>query len=175
MLKNKRVKSKPAPWFTSYLKAVMNDRDKLYRKCQKSNLTCDRKAYQDKRNKVNIIVRKARNNYYNKELLKESSNDPEKFWKILKSMYATSGKESPPCQSFDINEEKCTNMKQIAHGFASFFSTTFNHIKSQAMRLTNFACRVPSGMITKTYKTFHFKETTSVEICSIIENPKKKK
>ena len=64
-------------------------------------------------------------------------------------------------------------MKQIAHGLASFFSTTVNHIKSQAMRLTNFAWRVPSGIISKTYKTFHFKETTSVEICSIILKKKK--
>ena len=79
-------------------------------------------------NKVNITLRKARNNY-NKELLKESSNDPEKFWKTLKRIYATPGEENPPCQSFDINGEKCTSMKQIAHGFRSFFrllSTTLN-------------------------------------------------
>ena len=125
---NKRVKSKPAPWLTSHIKALMNDRDRLYRKYQKSHLVCDRRAYQDKRNKVNITLRKARNNY-NKELLKESSDDPEKFWKTLKRIYATSGKENPPCQSFDSNGEKCTSMKQIAHGFRSFFrllSTTLN-------------------------------------------------
>ena len=125
---NKRVTSKPAPWLTSHIKALMNDRDRLYRKYQKSHLVCDRRAYQDKRNKVNITLRKARNNY-NKELLKESSDDPEKFWKTLKRIYATSGKENPPCQSFDSNGEKCTSMKQIAHGFRSFFrllSTTLN-------------------------------------------------
>ena len=170
---NKRVKSKPAPWLTSQIKALMNDRDRLYRKYQKSHLVCDRRAYQDKRNKVNITLHKARNNY-NKELLKERSDDPEKFWKTLKRIYATSGEENPPCQSFDSNGEKCTGMKQIAHGFRSFFSTTVNHIKSQAMPLINFAFRISSDIVTKTYKTFHLKETTSVEICSIIKKLKQK-
>ena len=63
----------------------MNGREKMYRKYQKSNLTA--------RQEITA----------NKELLKESSNDPEKFWKIQKSIYATSGKEGPLCQSFDIN------------------------------------------------------------------------
>ena len=171
---NKPVKSKPAPWLTAQIKALMNDRDKLYRKYRRSKLDYDRRAYQDKRNQVNTRLRKARSNY-NKDLLRESSNDPDKFWKTLKSIYPTSQKGNPQCKSFDINGEKCTDAKQIANGFRSFFSTAVNHIKSQAMHLTNFAWRKQINMIFKTYKTFSFKEVTPVEIYSLIKQLKKKK
>ena len=171
---SKRVKSKPAPWLTAQIKALMNDRDELYRKYRKSNLACDRRAYQDKRNQVNITLRKARSNY-NKELLRESSTDPEKFWKNLKSIYPASSKDKQPCQSFDINGVKCSNVSQIVSGFRSFFSTAINAIKSQAMRLTNFTWRDQSSITSKTYETFRLKEVTPTEICSLIKKLKKKK
>ena len=171
---NKRVKSKPAPWLTVQIKIQMNDWDKLYRQYRKSKLDCDWRAYHDKRNQVNMMLLKARSNY-NKDLLRESSNDSDKFWKSLKSIYPTSSKGNQQCKSFDINGENCTDAKQIANGFRSFFSNAVNHIKSQAMRLSNFAWRKQSSINFKTYKTFRFEEVTPVEICSLIKKLRKKK
>ena len=85
----KRVKSKPAPWLTPQIKAVMNDRDKLMRKYRKSKSDFDKREYQNKRNRVNILLRKAIADY-NKELLMENSNDTDSFWKTLKLLYPVS-------------------------------------------------------------------------------------
>ena len=95
----KRVKSKPSPWLNPELKTMMNTKDKLLRKYRKSKSDFDKRNYQNKRNQVNISLRRAKNTY-NKDLLSENSNNPDNFWKTLKSIYPSSGKETPRSQSF---------------------------------------------------------------------------
>ena len=170
----KRVKSKPAPWLTPQIKAVMNDRDKLMRKYRKSKSDFDKREYQNKRNRVNILLRKAKTNY-SKELLRENSNDPESFWKTLKLLYPVSSKENPRTQPFEINGEKSTDEKEIVKGFKTFFSNIVYSIKSKAMPFTDFIWSKPSEMICKTYKTFRFKKVTPTEVCGYLRKLQRKK
>ena len=79
----------------------MNERDQLLRKFRKSKSVYDKRLYQDKRNRVNIMLRKSKSSY-SKELLRESSNDPDKFWRTLKSLYPGKSKINTRYQSFDI-------------------------------------------------------------------------
>ena len=79
----------------------MNIRDQLLRKSRKSNLPVDFKAYKLRRNEVNKLVCKAKQNYH-KNLLDESCNDPNRFWNTIKKLFP--GKSvNPPPPTFKIN------------------------------------------------------------------------
>ena len=85
---SKRVKGKTSSWLARDIKKEMNDRDKLHRKFRKSRSDLDSQSYKKQRNKVNIMVRKAKSNYY-RNLLTESSRDPKRFWNTLKRIFPT--------------------------------------------------------------------------------------
>ena len=74
---SKRVKGKKSPWLTRELKNEMNNRDKLHRKFLKTKSVNDFNSYKTQRNKVNILVRKAKNKHF-KSLITESTKDPKK-------------------------------------------------------------------------------------------------
>ena len=81
----KKVKGKPAPWLTCEVKKLMNERDKALRKSRRTKNNAD---FSLKRNAVNSAVRKAKLTYY-KNLLNESSENPNEFWKAIKQIYLT--------------------------------------------------------------------------------------
>ena len=58
----KKVKGK-SPWLTREMKIEMNYRDTLQRKFRKSKNTIDYENFRRQRNKVNILLRKAKNNH----------------------------------------------------------------------------------------------------------------
>ena len=147
----------------------MNDRDKLMRKYCKSKTVFDKREYQNKRNRVNILLRKAKANY-NKELLRENSNDPDSFWKTLKLIYPVSSKESPRTQPFEINGEKSTDENEIIKSFKTFFSNIV-----YSMPFTDFIWSKRSEMICKTYKTFRFKKVSTTEVCEYLRKLQRKK
>ena len=87
----KRIKGKSSPWLNDEIKQKMNARDKLYRKWRNSKSLENKPAYQLKRNRVNVLIRSSKTRY-NKEMLKENSNDSNKFWKCLKQIFPTKTK-----------------------------------------------------------------------------------
>ena len=95
----KKVRGKLAPWLTDDVKKLMNERDKLLRKSRKSPHTEFYKTeYKKTRNAVNIAIRRAKATYY-KDLLRENSTgDPSKFWKTVKSTYPGKAKSSSKSQ-----------------------------------------------------------------------------
>jgi len=123
---------------------------------------------------VNIMLRKSRANY-NKELLRENSNDPEKFWKTLKSIYPVSSKKSVRSQSFEINGEKSSNETEIANGFKRFFSTVVQALKLKAMSMKDFIWSRPSIIDPRTYKTFQFKRVSPADVCRYLAKFQRKK
>lgn len=84
----------------------MNERDKLLRKSRGTKFEFDRRAYQNKRNRVNILLQTSKSSY-SKNLLEQNANDPENLWKTLKSIYPSSSSENVTCKTFDIGGEKC--------------------------------------------------------------------
>ena len=69
----------------------MNKRDALRRKCRKTNSETDWERYKKQRNKVSNDVRKAQRNHH-KTLLKNTENEPNKFWRALKDIFPTKEK-----------------------------------------------------------------------------------
>eukprot|EP00795_Rhopilema_esculentum_P010725 gene10725-19504_t len=72
---SKKVRGKPALWLNNEVKALMNDRDKLLRRSRRTRKESDISAYKQKRNEVNIAVKRTKSDYH-KKLLKKSSKDP---------------------------------------------------------------------------------------------------
>ena len=100
----KKVKGKLALWLTDDVKKLMNKRDKLLRKARKSPDAAFYKAeYRQKRNAINIAIRRAKALYYNNLVQENSTGDPSKFWKTVKSIYPGKAKSSNNIQVFEID------------------------------------------------------------------------
>ena len=136
----KKVKGKLAPWLTDDVKKLMNERDKLLRKARKSPDAEFYKAeYRQKRNAVNIAIRRAKASYYNNLVRENSTGDPSKFWKTVKSIYPGKAKSSSNIQVFEIDGKTSTNQSDISNGFCSFFMNIIASLKQKSILLKNFA------------------------------------
>ena len=153
---SKRVKGKKSPWLTTSIKKEMNYRDLLHRKFWKSRCQTDYDTYRIQRNKVNVIVRKAKNKHY-KSMLNESSNDPRRFWRTLKQIFPVT-ETVTNAKSFFINGVLESKPARIASIFCKFFTNMAVKVKATSIRLKDFVWSTPVQIHPKTYSTFRFKE-----------------
>ena len=161
----KNVRGKRSPWLTRELKVEMNRRDALHRKFLNSKSAEDFDAFKKQRNKVNVRVRKAKNQH-SRSMLIESASNPNRFWKALKNIFSV--KEKASCSKmFLINNVLTTDTKKIAAGFCSFFTNVANHLKTKSLHLKNFVWARPAPTYPKTYNTFRFKEVAVAEVLNI--------
>ena len=79
----KRTNTNISPWLTVGLKNEMDYKDALQRKFRKSKTTENYEKYKRQRNKVNNLVKRAKQNY-SKNLQDENSKSTTSFWKTLK-------------------------------------------------------------------------------------------
>ena len=100
---DKKIKGKPCPWLTADLKRNMNIRDQLLRKSRRTKLHLDIYLYKRKRNHVNKLVKIAKRDYH-KQLLDDSSKDPDKFWNTNKKVFINKS-NNQTCATFKINNE----------------------------------------------------------------------
>ena len=112
----KKVKGQQAPWLTSKIKELMNKRDKLLRKSQRTKSDDDIAKYKQKRNEVNTNVRRAKSSHHI-NLLQEYSGSSNKFWKTLKSIYPTITNVMNQPQSFEVNGKQLSEKHVIANAF----------------------------------------------------------
>ena len=115
----KNVRGKPAPWLSSDVKKLMNDRDKLLRKSRISKAELDISKYKRKRNKANIAIRTARSSYH-QNLLKENSSNPNQFWKTIKPIYPAKASAGSSMHSFELQGKKTSDAIKVANGFCNF-------------------------------------------------------
>ncbi len=77
--------SSKIPWITSKIKSFINTRDKLKRKAIISKSEVDWINYKTARNKVNIELRNAKQNYYSTKIAGQKCN-PKKAWKSINNL-----------------------------------------------------------------------------------------
>ena len=172
----KKVRGKLAPWLTDDVKKLMNERDKLLRKSRKSPHTELYKAeYKQKRNAVNIAIRRAKVSYYKDLLQENSTGDPSKFWKTVKSIYPGKAKSSGNNQVFEIDGKESSNQTDISNGFCSFFMNVVASLKQKSILLKNFAWQFPTSITKRTTSVFKFQLVTNIDVEKIIKSIKRSK
>ena len=159
----KNIRGQSAPWLSSDVKKLMNDRDKLLRKSRRTKDQLDISQYKRKRNEVNIAIRKARSSYH-KNMLKENSGNPNKFWKSLKTIYPTKSTTGPSMHSFDIDGIKTDDPARISNAFCSFFATVTSKLRESAIPLRDFVWRNPAAIPQRTDKQIKFRPISKLEV-----------
>ena len=143
----------------------MNERDMLLRKSRRTKSKSDILAYKQKQNEANIAVKRAKSSYY-KNLLSENSENPSKFWKILKSIYPSKKKKKYTSQSFDIGDHvKTCDPFTISNAFCKFFTGTFTKtLKEKATPLYDLVWRTPGNISRRTEQNFKFQTVAKSEV-----------
>ena len=100
----KKTNTNISPWLSVELKNEMDYRNVLQQKFCKSKTTENYEKYKRQRNKVNNLIKRAKQNY-NKNLLDENTKNANSFWRTLKSTFPTKSKSKRTCKTFKINEE----------------------------------------------------------------------
>ena len=159
----KHVKGKPAPWLNPAVKKLMNERDKLLRKCRKTKTEMDISQYKQKRNEVNIALRKAKSTY-SKNLLIESSNNPNKFWKAIKSIYPSKANMGTSVHSFDLQDGNTNEPRRVADGFCNFFASIDTTLRKTTTPLYNFVWMPPTPIPNRTKCKFKFRPVSKLEV-----------
>ena len=101
----KKTNTNISPWLTAELKNEMDYRNVLQQKFCKSKTTENYEKYKRQRNKVNNLIKRAKQNY-NKNLLNENIEDITSFWRTLKSIFPTKLKSKLTSMTFKVNKEE---------------------------------------------------------------------
>ena len=128
----KRVKDRFSPWLSSEIRQQMNNRDKALRKARKTNKKTDLHFYKTLRNRCTNSIREAKTNC-NKNLLAKNSNNPSRFWKIIKEIIPVKCKNATSRPLFVEADSKKSliplNFKYILFLFHKCcFNTAFTQI-----------------------------------------------
>ena len=93
----------------------------LQRKFCELKTTKNYGKYKCQRNKINNMIKRAKQNY-NKNLLDENIKNATWFWRKLESIFLTKPKSNLTSTKFKVNEEGILNKETIANGFRIFSS-----------------------------------------------------
>ena len=128
-IQHKIIKSKKLPWITSKIKELIITRDKLKRKAILTNLETDWYNYKQTRNKVNIELRNAKNDYYSLKIAGQKHN-PKQARKTINNLLGRQIKQTV-VNELDIEGEILTNPEDIAEGFNNYFSNIGPNLASK--------------------------------------------
>ena len=104
-----------------------------------------------------------------------STGDPNKFWKTVKSIYPGKAKSSSNSKVFEIDGKESTDQTDISNGFCSFFMNIFASLKQKSILLKNFAWQFPASITKKTESVFKFQFVTNMDVEKIIKSIKRSK
>ena len=175
-LTSKKVRGRLCPWLTPNVKKEMNLRDGLLRKARRTNQGGDWSSYKRQRNRVSGLVKKCKSRY-NRDLLKDCGDSPDKFWAAIKKLYPTK-LPSEHGSAFVINGSKSTDKSLIANSFCEYFSTVVRNLKSKLILLRDFVWSKPAEeyLPNKVMESqFTFKAAKELEILKELKNLKRKK
>ena len=131
----KFAKSKPA-WLVGELLELMKDRDRALKKATRTKKKDDKVYARQIRNRTNILIRNAKNNFVKKKLNNYSDN-PKKFWEQIKSVMPTTGLNSPTIllddQGSKLNNLDAANL--INDYFTNIGSVLANKIRANLPKL----------------------------------------
>ena len=161
----KRVKGTFAPWLSSEIKKLMNNRDKMLRKFRKTNDNNHWDEYKRLRNSSTAELRKAKSDYH-QSLLTENRNNPRKFWQAIKSIF--------PSKKFRVGVPAESNLRK-ANAFCEFFSSIAMKLKHTTFKLREFIWNPPTVVKQRTQQTFQFGYVSTIFVERELKKLKRKK
>ena len=175
---SKKVKGRLCPWLTRDVRKEMNLRDGLLRKACRTNQEIYWSSYKRQCNRVFCLVKKCKSRY-NRDLLKDCADSPDKFWAAIKKLYPTK-LPSQQGSAFVINGSKSTDKSFIANSFCEYmyFSTVAKNLKGKSILPRDFVWSKPAeenlpNQVTESQ--FTFKPVKESEILKELKNLKLKK
>ena len=124
VVKFNKKKHKKDPWITFGILRSVNRKHYLYKRLKKTNPESEhfeerRNVFNTYRNNLRKIISRAKKDYYSKKFDKHKT-DIKKLWETLNEvLHRDSSKQTPDC--IVIDNQLCTNQKEIANAFNSFF------------------------------------------------------
>ena len=141
------------------LKSEMDYRDVLQQNFCKLKTNENYEKYKRQRNKVNNLIKRAKQNY-NKNLLNENTKTASSFWRTLKSIFPTKPKSKLTRTTFKVNEEEKSNKETIVSGFGQFFSSIAIRLLQTLHSIKDFVWNKPKNLPIRTTQKFSFHSVT---------------
>ena len=117
-LKTRKCRKRMVPWMTPEIRELMRQRDKTHRIAVKERSEQHFQLYKSMRNHVNCELRRARKEYFQHLLLKESRT-PQTFWKNVKVLMPS--KCHAPPSSLQLSGRPCSDPVTLANAFNDYF------------------------------------------------------
>ena len=152
----------------------MDYRDVLQRKFRQSKASENYEKYKRQRNKVNNLIKRAKQNY-SKNLLDENTKNATSFWGTLKIMFPTKPKSKLTSTTFKVNEEEISNKETIANRLGQFFSSIATKLLQILHPRKDFAWNKPNDLPIQTTPKFSFLSVTPSETCKCLKKLRRKK
>ena len=121
-VKEIRLKQITEPWINADILEQIQLRDKLLYQFKKSRTDEDYSLYRKARNKVQVMCKSAKSNYFNDQA-EENQNNPKNLWNQFKKLGYQQTSKSDINVVLQINDENCHDAYTIANHFNSFFTT----------------------------------------------------
>ena len=112
---------KHLPWLNKNIKLQMNKRKKLYDHARCTQSTCDWEAYKKARNKVNMALKVAHQQYYTYLFDNSYTSNQKRFWSLVKRLR----KNYQPVATLHVNDELKTSSISKAEALNQQFYSVF--------------------------------------------------
>ena len=119
-IKKFTVRSQRPKWMNNDLIEQMKDRDYYYKKAKRTGNEDDWNIAKHLRNITNFNVRQAKANFITGEL-NANSEDPKKFWRIIKSVFPGNSKKNKTSVSLNDDRNQPVDTEKIPDYINNFF------------------------------------------------------
>ena len=134
--KNKRIASTSQNWFDAEIMKKISDRDKLFKKFEKSRLHVDKDNYNEVRNEVQKPIRTKKKAYFESKLT-ENIGKPKELWNCLKSLGLKFESSISNINCLENDKSVNFDVKDIAKDFSAYFSNLAENLVSKLPNPSN--------------------------------------
>ena len=166
-ISKKEAKFNTKPWITAALKTSIRIKNMLYKKLLKNNSAYNRFKYKTYRNKLNILLKISKRNYYQNYFTSNSCN-LKTIWAGIKEIVNLNKKGTRGIPTkLEEGDSEITNAKEMANKFNKFFSS----IGANVGKSVDAVDKSPLDYIDVSYPdSFFLSPVTSEEIVIEINN-----
>ena len=118
-LRKHKIKGRDNPWFSEQLSELIHERDLAWATARKSKNKSDWQHFRYLRNKCVSQIRKAKADFYVNEIC-DSTNNPSKFWKMIKSL-SSGTRDTVLPNTLKLNDEIITEKKSMLDSLNQHF------------------------------------------------------